>query len=632
MKTIALNRLRLENFKGVRNFTLKPGGDDVAVYGNNGTGKTTLMDAFLWLLFNKDSQGKSEFEIKTLSGHGQYLSGLDHAVECELLIDGKTVTLRKVYKEKWTKKRGETSATLTGHTTDYAIDGVPVKKKEWDARLSEIINEDMFRLLTSPTYFASLPWQKRRELLLEVCGDVADKDVIASDEKLSSLPDILGDRGIDDHKKVVKSRQQAINKRLQEIPARIDELSRSLPDETRDPEEIRKRIATLEADLESARTDGGRAELERQIRQVDFERSQVEARGNQEREDRVRWVQAEIQSMELKRENLTSRIDDTGARITSLKLDIERVEDRMKHLRELYKDVFAEQPVTEDACPTCGQDIPEAQQQEAIEKFNAGKAERLAKINAEGKDLKAQVENHRSTLGQSQQLLASLQKQYDDLTDKIQGATKKEEAAKAARNDHDDTAEQLQNRLQDLRKKLEDTGNGQVDTSAIEEKLERERGILAGIEAAGKTKKRIEELGAEEKSLSKEYEQLESEMDTIDRFVVRKVELLEEKINNHFELARFKMFNQQINGGIEETCEVVYHGVPFHTGLNRGAQINVGLDIVRTLSEHYQTKCPVWVDNAEAITRLINPGTQTIKLVVSPDHDALDVRNVSEAA
>src|SRR5690606_7377882 len=130
---VRLQRLKLRNFKGIREFTLEANGSDVTIYGDNGAGKTSLVDAFMWLLFDKDSQNRKDFQIKTLDADGEPIHNLEHEVEAALeLDDGRQVTLRKVYKEKWTRKRGSAVAEFTGHTVDHYIDGVPTKQSDYD--------------------------------------------------------------------------------------------------------------------------------------------------------------------------------------------------------------------------------------------------------------------------------------------------------------------------------------------------------------------------------------------------------------------------------------------------------------------------------------------------------------------
>src|SRR5690606_2110005 len=191
-------------FKGIRNFELNTQEKDVNVFGDNAAGKTTLADAFMWLLFDKDSSNRKDFQIKTLKPDGEPEHGLEHIVEAILeLEDRQQIALKKVFQEKWQKKRGSATAEFTGHTTNHFVDGVPVQKKEYDARIAEIADENIFRLLTDPRYFNEvLHWTDRRKLLLEVCGDVSDEEVISSQKALNALKDILGNRTIEQQRKI----------------------------------------------------------------------------------------------------------------------------------------------------------------------------------------------------------------------------------------------------------------------------------------------------------------------------------------------------------------------------------------------------------------------------------------------
>lgn len=228
-----LLKLTLKNFKGIRDFSLEANGRNVDIWGDNATGKTTIFDAFTWLLYDKDSKNKKDFELKTLDENNSPIHNLNHEVEGFFEVNGKQIILKKVFAEKWTKKRGSATEEFTGHTTDYFVDGVPVKKNEYDGKIAEIANEEIFKLLTNPTYFNEhLHWQERRMILLEICGDIADDEVIASDPSLSELPEILQGRKLEDHRKVIQAKRTEINKELEKIPIRIDETHRSLPDLT----------------------------------------------------------------------------------------------------------------------------------------------------------------------------------------------------------------------------------------------------------------------------------------------------------------------------------------------------------------------------------------------------------------
>jgi DNA repair exonuclease SbcCD ATPase subunit len=252
---LRLMSLRLRNFKGQRDFLFEPNGNNASVFGDNGTGKTTLMDAFSWLLFDKDSTDKKDFAIKTLDENNNVMHGLEHEVEGLLEVDGKRIKLRKVYYEKWTKKRGSTQKEFTGHTTDYFIDDVPMKKGEYDDEVAKIADEEIFKLLTNPTYFnEQMDWKKRRELLLEVCGDLTDEQVIASNAKLAKLTEILNGRDVDKHRDTIKAQMKKINEEIDKIPVRINETQLGMPDiEGIDRDKLPKDIAVLQKELQGSR-------------------------------------------------------------------------------------------------------------------------------------------------------------------------------------------------------------------------------------------------------------------------------------------------------------------------------------------------------------------------------------------
>ena len=227
MNEIKILELSLRNFKGVKDLTLSPGGKNINVYGDNATGKTTIMDSFLWLLFDKDSQNSSNFNIKTLDEKGNVIHGLEHEVKAKLEINKKVIELQKIYKEKWTKKRGEAERTLTGHTTDYFINNVPKKKSEYENYLSQIIDEDTFKILTNPLHFnTNLHWKDRRDLALNICGEVDQEEIFKKDKGLIQLRPLLEEKLIDDLKAEMAARRRKLNEELKSIPYRIDELSR----------------------------------------------------------------------------------------------------------------------------------------------------------------------------------------------------------------------------------------------------------------------------------------------------------------------------------------------------------------------------------------------------------------------
>ncbi len=642
--------LKLKNFKGIRDFALDAQGEDVSVYGDNATGKTTLMDSFLWLLFGKDSQDKKDFDIKTLDQDGNALPGLDHEVEGVLDLEGQTLTLKKIYKEVWTKKRGSATATFAGHTTDHFIDGVPVKKKEYEDKIAEIADESIFKLLTNPRFFNDqMHWQDRRKLLLEICGDVSDQEVIASDKALKALPEILGDRSMDKHRDYIRAQLTRINKELQQIPIRIDEATRALPELPKSGKAAYENelniLNSLKRDTEARRlrlvAGWGIAEKQKALRELEAELLDMQ---NELRAGIMEQAKAERVSMERTRQqmdNLSATIRTKQNILRDNQAEIERLEDRMAQLRGDWdrEDKKAFSFEQDDTCPTCGQALPaeqlEAAREKALADFNQAKARKLEGITRQGKDdraragelalqnagLEKEIQAAEEQLKELQQEEAKIRERLDELNAKAEDTVNDPAYVEKA------TGKQI---LMDAIEALK-AGNreaiAEIDAEIVElnTRLEAARLSLSAYEAHVKGEARIKELEAQERELAAEYECLEGELYLTEQFVRAKVRLLEDKINAHFEHARFKLFNVLVNGGVEECCETTYQGVPWGTGLNNGAQINVGIDIINTLSEHYGFSAPIFADNAESVTEIIPTDAQLIRLVVSAGDKKLRV-------
>jgi len=649
-KKILLEKLILRNFKGIRNFTLDANGENVGIFGDNAVGKTTLFDAFTWLLFDKDSQNKKDFVIKTLDSRGNVLHNLEHEVEGTLLVEGKRITLLKVFTEKWTKKRGSVTADFTGHTTDYYVDGVPVKKNEFTQRVADLINEDIFKLLTSPTYFnEQLKWQDRRKILLEVCGNVSDEEVIQGNRELAKLPFILNGRSIEDHRKVIAAKRTEINKELEKIPVRIDEVHRSMPDiNGLDEKQIATKIDGLKLmneakvkELARIQNGGEITVKENRLREIEGELLEIKNQLQADMLAKVAIKRQEISELKGQYSEIQRQISDANYTIGRNSRRIADYNSEANKLREEWHKVNNEafQHHDDTNCPTCGQALPEEQihdaHQKALANFNRRKAEKLEQIVTKGKSLASEAkkleEANTSIALEGEELeqmltekemevraaeakLSELQAGMTDVESEPRYIEKKKEASLIQRE-----INQLRSSLQETIVKVREEIAGLRSEIDL---LEQDKAKFAIVKAA---EQRIDELSAREKDLAAEYERLEHELFLTEEFIRTKVDLLEEKINSKFKYARFKLFEQQINGGLSEVCETTFDGVPYSGGLNNAARINVGLDIINTLSDHYGFSAPIFVDNAEAVTRLIETNSQVISLIVSEKDKQLRV-------
>lgn len=651
-----LLKLKLRNFKGIKSLELVANGQDLRIYGDNATGKTTVYDAFLWLLFDKDSQNRSDFAIKTLDKNGNPIHHLDHEVEGVFEVDGETIELKKVYREKWTKKRGSATEEFSGHETDHFINGVPVKKNEYTQKVAEIAPEAQFKLLTSPTYFnEQMHWQDRRKVLLEVCGDVADEDVIKANGDLAKLPQILGKHSLDDHKKIITSRRSEINKELDRIPIRIDEVHQGLPDISAigDPKAIDADLAKLakakaekEAELADLLSGSNQGKVRQQIAEIEAQMLNIEMASRREVSKKVDAIEGKIKDCRDTIRDVQYKLSTKITALESSRKTVGAIEKRIVDLRARWHEVNGQELelCIDESCPICGQDLPPEKVQEARDKsiadFNEKKAKELEAINAEGKAKKVELEKTISEIKSLESEIEELKANLATLGEK--SAALNAELAKVSATFEDYKDQDDYKKLVAEKEKLQKALDG--DQEGIEPEKQRIQGELATLKQAEEAlleaksrlalyeqgQKRIEELEHQQQALATEFEKLEQELYLIELFIRTKVDLLTERINSKFKLARFKLFEEQVNGGIAEVCEVTYNGVPYSGGLNNAMRINIGLDIINTLAEHYGFAPPVFIDNAEAVTDLIPVEGQLISLIVSEKDKTLRVEGTGK--
>ena len=641
-----LTKLELLNFKGLKAFTINFNGD-VIIRGDNATGKTTVFDSVCWLLFGKDSLDRADFEIKTLDG-GEPIHKVNHEVTGTFTLDeGGTVELKRVYREKYSSPRGG-EVTMTGHTTDYFVDGVPKKEKEYKEIVNSLVDENIFKLITNPLYFnETYSWQNRRKLLLEMCGDISDEDVIAEYSELKALTDILSGHSVDDHRKVVAAKKTAINKELDMIPVRIDEALRGKPtiDTPRDVliQEISLATTTLETlEADKALLVNGHAVVDTRAELRDVQRRlmarESELQMEYKKQSALKSNEYDMVVSELN--NLSSKVESTKHRLDTSNRDIQRIEsviDELMHQRQqLNEDAFVMD--IDENCPTCGQKLPAEQIQVAREKaetkFNLRKSKQLEELN-QSIELKQQdienikkrdaglepVETLEALIKAKELVKQTINDEIGKLTapvpddDSIYADLKAEEFMLQMKLDESNTDHSEE--IADIDKRIATTKEHRFN-------LETE---LNKYEEAKRIDTRVAELESQQAELAAEKSKLDEASYLMDEFVKAKVNMLEDVINSRFKLARFKMFNVMLNGNVEECCETTYKGVPYRS-MNNAARINVGLDIINALTSYFKVNAPVFIDNAEAVTEFVPVNSQTIKLIVDESEPQLVVKEV----
>lgn len=628
MKKIAIQSISISNFKGIKQLDVDFSATATNIYGDNATGKTTIFDGFMWLMFDKDSKNAKQFNIKPLDKDGNLTQkGIEPTVSAVLSAGGKTFELKKAYTEIWTKKRGSANAVLTGHETKYSIDDVPKKKSEYEEYIKQLLDEKIFRLLTDVLYFnTQLHWADRRKILLEMCGDITDGEVINSDVALSPLAVYLDKYSMDDFKKKLAADRARINKAREELPIRIDEAYKSIVDV--DEAKERMAVSQLEEKLSSLEVEKtmalGSNKQERELRETENKIVELHNKNTQFKLSAKEAYNALYLDAIEERNDLEHKINILSAEIISLENTKNAEEKSASELRKKYGQISEEKWVGETICPTCNQSYPEDKLNEGIEHFNIEKSKRLQEIQITGKTKVAEINKLTGEISNKETKKSKLVRELEKIV--VPASTVPEDMPGYA-----ETLEKLLLQKEEiLKSKGAETESTSDVTSRINEvkgKIEEHMSSIALANNNLVIKNRIAELEYQEKCLAEEMEQTDKNIYLAEEFVKTKVAMLESKINSKFKLARFKLFGEQINGGITECCEAMFEGVPY-SDLNSAMRINIGLDIASALSEYYGVTAPIFVDNAESVTRLIDGVGQIVRLVVSREDKALRIEGL----
>ena len=643
MKDIKIKLLALENFKCHRNLVLNFNGENASIYGDNATGKTSVYDALTWLLFGKDSHGNGEknIEIKPLDQNGEVR---DHnaitAVEAVLLVNGEEITLRRTYQEVWSTKRGRAEATYDGNTSEYYIDGVPVKKYAFSEAVEALVDEDTFRMLTSVSHFADgISWQTRREVLFRVANVAGDREIMLNDEKFFPLIEGMGKLSLEDYKKKLLSDKRSYVGAKTDIPARISECQKTIEDvEAMDFNAARAKVEALtrekegyEAELLSIERNTAAEGKRMEIREVQHELTALDNENKAYRASQ-RAGAPDVASMHMALARMQGQHAAKKRTVESEKAYAEQLHHDIDSARARWIAVNGES-FTGGNCPTCGQTLPAAQLKAATDSFEAQKAKRLREIEQTAnanKDAKAAALDR---IISAEAEIADLERLIEKQTEAL---TKAESSAVAVVDmaGYDEKRAAIQKRINDLNGELADI---MTDTSSARTKLigrisEIKQEIASWNAYLGKeslleySRKRIEELQEDARRAAEKLDELEAMLFLIDEYSRYKTQFVEDSINGMFRIARFRLFREQANGGVEDRCDVVLDGVPY-ININSGAKINVGIDIINTLSRAYGVTVPLFVDNAESVTHLEKSTNQIIRLVVSESDKELRYEN-----
>lgn len=672
---LILKSLHMVNFKGARD-EFYEFEKESNVFGDNATGKTTIPDAYVWLLFDKDTTDRKDFEIIPLDSRGQFIKKINTEVEAVFIIDGTLTTIKKTLRQRWEKMRSEKGPTFKGTETVCEWDGVPMKVTEYRAKVSGIIAENIFKLITNTDYFSSLKWQDQRNTLMAIAGTISDSEIAEGDSDFEDFLKDLGKNTMEEWKRKKSLEKKRIKDELDLIPTRIDEANRSLLNLPTADEfdlfqaeiyskkgDLQDVESGLNSEVEAAKTQNQiilnkQQEIHNLMSEIATIEHDIRSSVKQGKLDREAQISAKTKQVA----NLQKELDVYNASIESKKKRIESETAELTKLRNEWTVINSEKyqappplvfDVKDFCCPTCkrayeSNDV-ETKKSEMVANFNdrnekneadfnATKSRKLEVNKSRGIELKKSIEilngdisDLKDEIKISEECLADIKSELGPLVLANKSATENESTSVLTEIANSSVISEKKNKIESLKLECVVPPNKTVEElkekkESLSKEIAELNQKLAGKEQIKTTKIRIAQLEEQEKKMAAEVSELEGKEFIAERFVKAQMTELETRVNGRFSLVKFQMFETQVNGAEIECCKTLINTngsfVPI-TDANNAARINAGLDIIQTLSRHYGILAPIFIDNRESVSEIIKMDNQIINLIVSRNHKKL---------
>jgi DNA repair exonuclease SbcCD ATPase subunit len=588
---VKLSKLIIKSFKGIDSFTLEIGGESCVITGENGTGKTSIADAFYWLLTGSNLDQKSQFNVIRFGDEKA-------EVRADIFFGSRLVGIKKIYRPVYKNE------IMTGFITDHFLDDVPVSQKEFRTELTPLLN---LRLMSDVHYFMTLSVAKRRELIFEMADTITDDRIIDEYEHLKPVKGIFGRRDYTSCKKMLKAKRKEFEEDVNTLPVEIQALEKSKPKIGKQTEkQLRKKLDALAGKIADIKHGGDKI---KRVALLEAEKTGLEA--DIKKQMHPEYEKLFCRSTEIKKiigsHNEILKIETSNLKAKQQSLFDHK--DQIKNLSRRWKEEKIVKFKPSSKCYACNQELPPDQITKQIDEWNKERAESFRQIDRQGKKLRSTIENLEEILPKKMETIENIKEEIEGLEDeliKIEKNIKQldEQFITAVK----DKSKAIREQIKNLKEQEQET-----DTIKLEDKHSALENELLAIIQAQKTDKNIAKLQEKLSEQARNLEQIDKELWLIEEFNRKKAEHIENMISGKFKITSWKLFELSLNGSLKDICEPYFEKVPF-SDLNTGARINIGLDICNTFAEFYNIQCPIFIDNSESITNWIPAPAQIINL------------------
>lgn len=656
MKKIQFKKLRLLNFCGIRNAEYEFSEKLTIVSGDNGKGKSTIANSIMYVLFGTDMAG-NKLDIKTFGKNHEIIKEIPHEAELTMLVDGDKIVLKRTLTDSW---KGDECK----NTYKYYVDDEVTTAGDFKKVVEAICPDSVFRRISSATNFCSLPWQKQHELLESLADKYTTQDITQGDKRFDFVVEELKKKSIADLIHHIKYKRKEVQKQLDAVPIRLEELNKSLP-EAQDWEalstektQLNEKLVDLANKIQDIRTGGAdKVRLDGIRKKIEFaekRKRNMETSAMNLATEQATKHQSDVITSDVAVKKAQSTVDELKQKMSGYsetdihaKQQKEECEKKADEINDKIDEATKRSWVwnAEDGiCPHCGQALPAADveriKHESEKRFNDRKADDLKALDEDFNKLQ-------HTYTELKNLLEKTEEERKITTNQLVEAHKVLKEAEYHKLEVDaevpDTYEQIlakkeeyQNvvkELADLQAELDKPSEtSSEETAKMLAELEKEREpigirynevleLLATKETYDRISALIEKAKQDKESCQNQLDKLDEQLDLANEYNKKSCQMLEENVNEHFSYVKWSMFTQDLDGIMKPYCECYHDGVPY-SRLNGAAKVNAGIDIANTLSRFYGISAPMVLDECESVNHPIYSGEQQqIRLKVTTDDE-----------
>lgn len=606
MKT-RLKKIILENFMC---YALKEidFSDFTKISAMNGTGKSTIANAYMWLFFNCDYELRDNQTVRR-EVDGKPVGDMDVSVTAVIDMDGKEITAKKVQKRTYSK-----DGASCKDDNKYFINDVPKTLKDFNSYFE--LDMNVWKMCTSVNAFLSQKPADMRIYLFSLVSEVTDVQVASSNKELKELVPLLEKYKAEELLAMNKATKSKVTKELPILDGQIMEKERDIQIKSdidvSDLELLRNSLkdqikANTEKQTNADRMMEECSKVQDEIMKLKFDLSGLQNKANEELINANAGIRKKITDVLNVTRATETYILEAKRQIATCKDNVEILNRKRNSYAEEWKSVNSEQ-FNEDTtiCPTCGRKLATSKITSLRNDFESNKKNRLDDITAKGMDCKSQIDKNNDRIKELEVELDKLQIQLDEADQRLEELDKKVESQPTF-VDISDTEEykDIQDKIAEKEEYANKLSSGDIraELKAQENDLQQQLAECEGEIAKSDTtadEERLSELKKKKLDMEQSKTDCEKILDLLDELDKTKNELLTDQINSYFSLVQWKLFDNAKNGNYKSVCIPMVDGKSILTTMsNKGNCILGRIDICKSIQKISGINCPIWLDDGE---------------------------------